>query len=226
MNYIKLLLFIGFAFNKLNTAAQTSKTKIKPITFSKEADNLQPVSGIFGVYNSRFDYYARVRNVLFLDSFSFVPVIRFVALSSFTSESALIINRDFQNNKYYLTYRISKKNIWHATNNDTLEFNEIVKEIPFTTVELLKNLFSEAISKARYPKRNMHSGLDGTSYIFILNERGIKSGRSGSPKKGTKVFELVEICSELIELVKITKENLLEIDSSFYKKIKRLTKRF
>jgi len=74
-------------------------------------DHLEPVRGIFDVYDFQLEYYPRVRKVLF-SGLSNKPEIRFLVMPSFTPEYVLDIEFDRKNNKYYMVYHICEQMIW------------------------------------------------------------------------------------------------------------------
>ena len=66
-------------------------------------DHLVPVEGMFDIYDYRFDYYSKIRTILF-NGLSDSPEIRFLVKPSFTPESMLSIEIDRETGKYYVYY--------------------------------------------------------------------------------------------------------------------------
>ena len=61
-----------------------------------QSDNLQPARGIFDCYDFQFEYYSKIRKVLFKD-LNDSTEIRFLVLPSFKPES--VIDNQFYRNK-------------------------------------------------------------------------------------------------------------------------------
>jgi len=180
-------------------------------------DHLVPVGGIYDIFDFQFDYYSKVRKVLF-DGLTDTPEIRFQIMPSFTPESVLVIDDDS------IIYHICKQMLWINKNWKKVKINKFKAEIDRKSVELLKSLFDTAISQVRFPYE-YEKGLDGVDYYFSIFELGYgtKSGKVWSPDKGSKMDKLVDIGNKLIELVKSSKEKV-EIDNELQKEIETLIK--
>ena len=113
-------------------------------------DHLKPVSGIFAQYDYQFEYYSRVRKVLF-SGLSDKPEIRFQVMPSFSPENVLDIEFDRDNNKYYITYHICEQMIWYNENWENVKVQKFKTEINRESVKLIKSLFSIAIAQVRFP---------------------------------------------------------------------------
>ena len=190
-------------------------------------DHLEPVGGIYDIYDFQFEYYSKVRNVLF-NGLTDKPEIRFQVMPSFTPENVLDIEFDRNNDKYFLTYHICEQMIWHNEKCEKVKVQKFKTEIDKESVKLIKSLFSIAIAQVRFPPPVEEGGmitigLDGKNYYFTVNEYGygIKSGTVWSPNKGTKMNKLVAIGNKLIELAKSNKE-LVKFDNELQKDIERL----
>jgi len=196
-------------------------------TAQNRDDNLEPVRGIFNIYDFQFEYYSRVRKVLFnglLDR----PEIRFQVMPSFTPENVLDIEFDRDNNKYYIIYHICKQMIWSNEKWTEVKVSKFKTEIDKESVKLIKSLFSKAIAQVKFPPIVEEGGwvtlgLDGENYYFTVNEYGygIKSGTVWSPSKGTKMEKLVDIGNKLIELAKSERE-VVKFDEKLQKEIEEL----
>jgi len=183
-------------------------------------DHLEPVGGIYDIYDFQFEYYSKVRKVLF-NGLTDKPEIRFQVMPSFTPESVLDIQFDRDNKKYYLVYHICEQMIWHSDKNwENVKVNKFKTEIGKESVDLIKFLFDIAIAQVKFPKEEI-MGLDGTNYYFSVDKYGLKSGTVWSPSKGSKMQRLVDIGNKLIELAKSKKE-IVEIDEKFQQEIKKL----
>lgn len=75
-------------------------------------DHLQPVGSIYDIYNYEFEYYSKVRKVLFKE-LTDSPSMRFQVMASFTPEHVLDIDFDKDNSKYYMIYHICEEEIWY-----------------------------------------------------------------------------------------------------------------
>lgn len=165
-------------------------------------DCLTPDSGIFGLSNSRFDYYSRVRKILF-DGLSDQPEIRLLLIPSFTPENVLDIHQSDETGNYYLIYRICDGVIGVNDNREELKINEYKSEIDSKSVELIKSLFLKAVKQTKYNKEDVE-GRDGVNYYFFVWDYGLKTGLVWSPYT-LRMKKLVEIAHELIKLAKSEK---------------------
>ena len=195
-----------------------------------QSDHLEPIDGIFSIYNYEFDYYSKVRKVLFV-GLTDSPEIRFLIMPSFTPENILDIEFDRKNNTYSLVYHICEKMIWDNKNWESTNVLEYRKEISKESVELIKSLFKEAISKTKYPDNEIIglngetyyvSKVDGEIYYFSNYEMGLKSGLVWSPSEGTKMDRLIKIGIEFIGLAK-SDDNPVLLNDKLQKDILNLT---
>ena len=177
-----------------------------------QLDHLEPSDNIFNLGNRQFEYYSKVRQVLY-DGLTDSPEIRYLILPSFFPESVLEIEYDKKKNESFLVYHIGEKMIWHNNDWSNIKIFKYKKIITNENAELIKSLFENAILDAKYtevPKRRDTDSVevhlvmvDGESYYFSYFERYrglIRSGHVLSPKKGTRMSRLVEIGNQLIEL--------------------------
>lgn len=189
-------------------------------------DHLEPVDGIYDIYDYRFEYGSKVRRVLFnglIDG----PEIRFLVKPSFTPENVLSIEFDRKNKKYYIIYHICEENIWYSKKWETIKVQKFKTEIDKESVALIKSLFDIAIAKVRFPEPEkdglITSGADGTTYYFSIFKEGygVQAGTVWSPKNGSKMNKLVAIGNQLIELAK-SKEEIVKVDDELKKNIEKL----
>jgi hypothetical protein len=218
--------------NKMSKIFQFSVTlillcNIGIIKAQNKDDHLEPVCGIFNIYDYQFEYYSRVRKVLF-SGLSDRPEIRFQVMPSFTPENVLDIELDRGNDKYFIIYHICEQMIWYNEKWEKVKVSRFKTEIDKESVKLIKTLFSIAIAQVRFPPTVEEGGLitigfDGTNYYFTVNEYGygIKSGIVWSPSKGSKMEKLVAIGNKLIEFAKSTKE-IVKFDDKLQKEIEEL----
>ncbi len=202
---IIILVFSSFSIEEIN--AQT--------------DHLEPVNGLFDIYDYRFEYYSKVRKVLF-NELSDSPEIRFLVMASFSPESVLSIEKDQEDDKYYIIYHRCNEMIWYNDNWDKIEVTKIKKEIAADNVEIIVKLFKKAIMTVKYPDDELF-GTDGTNYYFTVNDFGQKTGTIWSPNEDSRMGRLVEVGMDLIRLAK-TRKNNIQINEKMIKKIKQLTK--
>lgn len=188
-------------------------------TNAQTNDHLKPVSSIYDIYDFQFEYYSKVRKILF-EGLTDSPEIRFQIMPSFTPENVLDIEFERESNTYYLVYHICEKMIWYNEKWDHIKVDKYRTKIEEESVELIKSLFTIAISQTRFPDKETR-GFDGENYYFSINDFGLKTGEIWTPMKGTKMRKLVDIGYELIELAK-SKEESVKIDNGLRKNIENL----
>ena len=187
----------------------------------RNGDHLEPANSIFDIYDFRFEYYSKVRKVLF-DGLSDRPEIRFLTIPSFITERVLQVDYDENNDKYYITYHICENSIWYnqyEKKPKQITVKKHKKEIEKQSVELIKSLYKEAIFQTKFQKKDW-VGLDGANYYFYTEGN---TGTIWSPSDNTKMAQLVEISNELIR--KTTENNndtIIVFDNDFQEKIKNL----
>lgn len=165
-------------------------------------DHLEPVEGYFDMQEYRYEYYANIRSILFKGMLDY-PVLKYVVRPSFEPEYVLQIDRGEANNKYYINVRRAKENIWYAKDKSNVEVEKWRNSISTEDVELIKQLYRNAILKTQYVVRNT-IGMDGTTYIFTNNDMGLMSGQTWSPGKGSTMEKLVTISEAIMNEAKAT----------------------
>ncbi|WP_394759678.1 hypothetical protein [Flavobacterium sp.] len=182
----------------------------------KAQDHLEPVEGVFFMYDFQVEYYPKVREILF-DGLSDNPEIRYLIMPSFSGEKVLDINKDFASGKYFINFQVAEPSVWNSIQSDKKEVKvkKIKKEISAKDTELIKTLFKKAILTVKYPNKEMN-GLDGTNYYFASSN---KSGTIWSPKSGSKMSKLVEIANGIVEF---SKNEKTDFNEEFVVKIKML----
>lgn len=196
------------------------------------SEHLVPVKGIYNIYDYQFEYYSRVRNVLF-KGLTDNPEIKLQVMPSFSPENVLVIEYDKNNDKYFLNFHICDQKIWSNKKWKRVKVNKFRSEIDQASVKLIKSLFEVAIAQVRYPDKVFdENGLeevivmfDGTGYEFSVFTEfyGIRAGAVRSPNEGSKMGKLVAIGEQLIELAKSKKEKV-SIDEDMRKSMEALTK--
>ena len=71
------------------------------VNAQEKDDHLTPIRGVFDISDSSFDYYSKIRTLLF-KGLSDSPEISLLINPSFTPESVLNIEVDRETNKYYI----------------------------------------------------------------------------------------------------------------------------
>lgn len=183
-------------------------------------DHLEPVQSIYDIYDFQFEYYSKVRKVLFEDLYD-APDMRFQIMPSFQPESVLNIDHDMNNDKYDVVYHVCDKSIWYTKKWKKIKVHKYKTTIDKTSYELLKKLYDSAILNIRIPKKDI-LGYDGVNYFFSSNIDGLKSGVIWSPPSKSNTGKLVEISLELIELTK-SEPTVISFSDSLKQKIKNLT---
>lgn len=185
-----------------------------------ENDHLEPIDSFWELFDYQFDYYPKVRKVLY-EGLTEKPEVRFLVMPSFTPENVLDIQKE-EGGKYFLVYHIGEKRIWNNEKWDSVKVKEYKVEIDREPVELVKKLFLKAIFQTKY-KEKYDRGFDGVDYYFFAWHYGLKSGQIWIPSETEKpkMSKLVEIGNDLIELAKTGKEKV-SFDKALIEKIKRL----
>lgn len=182
------------------------KRTVLPILFSlvslvgfAQNDHLEPIGGYFDMYSHQYEYYANIRSILFkgmLDN----PVLRYFVIPSFTTEYVVQVDRGEANNNYYINVRRGKQSIWYEKDKSKIEVEKWRNSISSEDVELIKQLYRNAILKTQYVVRNS-IGLDGTSYYFTVNDMGPMSGQTWGPR-GSNMKKLVDISEAIMNEAK------------------------
>jgi hypothetical protein len=148
------------------------------------------------------------------------PEIRFLVIPSFITEFALQVDRDQPNNKYYINVRRAKQSIWSTKDKSTIEVEKWRNAISKEDVDLIKQLYRNAILKTQYVVRNS-IGLDGETYHFSVYEMGLWSGQTWSPRNGSNMDKLVQISEKMVEEAKSS--TFVGLSPSLRSQIKELT---
>ena len=209
------------AIAPVKTVAQDQKQSPPPPPPPIERpDHLEPVDGIFNCYDFQFEYYSKVRKILF-EKLTDSPEIRFLVMPSFSPEKVLDIEYDRTNEKYFLIYHICEKVIWYNKNWEKTNVFEYRKTISKESVDKIKALFKKAILQTKYSESET-MGLDGETFYFSYFEMGLRSGSIWSPHEGSKMGRLIKIGYKLIELAK-NDDDPIVMSEKFYQDIMNLT---
>lgn len=188
-----------------------------------QPDHLEPVESIFSLYDYQFEYYSRVRKILF-EKLSDRSEVSLLIMPSFSPEKVFDIEYDREQANYFLVYHVGGKMIWNNKDWEKTIVYEYKKEIDKESVDLIRALFKAAISGTRFAKSGI-SGLDGEYYYFSYFEQGLRSGTTWSPVPGSKLDRLVRIGFELIGLAKNDDDTAI-VDYKLKTKIKDLINEF
>ena len=199
-------------------------------------DHLVPTRGVFDMWDWRFEYDSRVREVLF-DGLSNRPIVRFLTLPSFHPERVVEIIGEPDNffiggdRRFFIVYHISEQQIWMNQDLANVKVQRYRTEIDIESVKLIRSLFGVATSQVRFPETIICEesgmmiisiGLDGTDYYFIYDcQSGRRSGTVWSPPERSKMRRLVDIGNRLIDLAKSEQEKV-RFDDEFQKEIQQL----
>lgn len=168
-------------------------------------DHLEPVQSIYSIYDFQFEYYSKVRKILF-NGLSDSPVVRFQVLPSFSPEYVVDIEHNRETEAYFVIYHKCKKSIWYNNKRKDMKVEKHQTEISKESALKFKELFKAAILKTKFPTNEV-VGLDGANYYFSYEEYGLKSGTIWSPSEGTNMSKLIETAHQLIEIAKSKKSN-------------------
>lgn len=180
-------------------------------------DHLEPIRGVFDIYDYQFEYYLKVREILF-EGLSDDPETRYLVMPSFTGENVLDISKD-NTDKYSIEYHVAEPSIWHSIQDKKkkvkVKVEKIKKEISTEDAQLITLLFKKAVANVKYPDKKIY-GFDGVNYYFTAQNQ---SGQIWSPQSGSKMAKLVEIGNRIITFAK---SNEVELDKELVAKIKNL----
>ena len=180
------------------------------VNAQEKGDHLEPVGGIYDIHDFQFEYYSKVRKVLF-EGLTGRPEIRFQVMTSFGTDYVLDIEFDIYTRKYFIVYHICEKRIWDNEDWEKVKVKKYRTEIDKESVETIKILFDIAISQTKFPAEE-RVGKGGGDYYFSINKFfGLKSGKVWSPSDETQMRRLVDIGFSLVELA-ISDKSIVGLD--------------
>ncbi|AGC77796.1 hypothetical protein LX97_02024 [Nonlabens dokdonensis] len=187
-------------------------------------DHLEPVKSIFDEYDFRFVYHSDIRKIL-MNGMSDAPEVRFLIIPSFATEEVVAIEKEDEN--YYIIHHRMTKSIWYTDENkEDIKVQKTKVRISKFDAQLYIDLFKAAMSKRKYPHK-MNFGTDGNNYYFSVYDSPLKTGTTWSPRKGTKMKELVDIGNSLIKLaLQSEKGKIAQLNDETKLKINQLKTRF
>ena len=190
-------------------------------------NHLLPTKDIFNTLPVEFEYYKEVRTIL-CGNMEVKPAIQVVILPAFSKEIVFQIFETFDEGIYEAFIKTPTESIWSSRfmfkeHAQTIELEYSKVELNSAVFESLFQLYQAAIYSVRYERPGRNRREDGTSYYFSIWEEGLKTGRTYSPEKGSKMGRLVEITNQLIELMESSK-SAMQPDPKLIREIKVLTK--
>ncbi|MBX2842017.1 MAG: hypothetical protein KTR26_09605 [Flammeovirgaceae bacterium] len=161
---------------------------------------------------------------LLIDSVSGITEIQFLDIPSFAPERVLLIKRDGDN--YMAILRRPSRSIWYSQFEDEKSEIEIInfeKEIDLEMVEVLKCLYESVLRNLKVHNDESWTA-DAGNFYFSANLPGLRTGTTKSPKRGSKMEELVHINEEIIRLVEKTKGSEIIFSKELIDRIRSLEK--
>lgn len=175
-------------------------------------DHLEPIHSLLDSPDYEQTYHTRLKEKLCFNLKTDFKI-RFLILPSFQPEQILISQYDGLTGQHSLVHRIVEKPIWQNANWEQLNIRENRKVITQAQLQSITTIFNTALYEVRYPRKKF-GRLDGIYFYFSTNNYGIKSGKTWSPEKGTKMSKLVEFGYQLIEFTHGNIEILNQLDHS------------
>jgi hypothetical protein len=166
-------------------------------TFSfAQYDQLEPTEELTDKSFVLKDYY----NGLFaklLKGFSENSVARYIVIPSFSIEYAFSLEED--SSGFTLKAGQCKTSYWYSNKKDSVKVISTNLPIDKDLGALIKKLFSVVVNNTKKPDP-LTGGLDGTTYYFSIHSKdgNYITGKKWSPKKGTIMFDLVQLCGDLM----------------------------
>ncbi len=202
----KKLILVLIIFGLLNLSAQVN-------------DHLEPVNGMLFDYDFQVEYHSKIRKIL-LKGLTDSPHLRFLTLPSFKPTYVLDIDKEFEPDRYFVTFHRSEKKIWYNKEWEKVKIKKYKSELSKKSAEILIELYKEAINQTKYIKTDV-IGFDGTNYFFSVFDNGTKTGTVWAPSKNSRMGKLVEISNTVIELVEKGKK-VIDFNSELTNRIESL----
>jgi hypothetical protein len=160
---------------------------------------LEPESSLLSSDSVRDEYYLATKRYLLHDLTS-SPTARAIAIPSFSSEYVVSIENDSEG--FFIFFRTFSKPIFQEYKSKTMDKAikvEYKNRIDSTLAAQLHELFYISVSEAKFPPFEYvtipfgkNVGKKSRTHISAF-ERGFRSGKTWSPKAGTKMAKLVHI---------------------------------
>ena len=143
------------------------------------------------------DYESDLYKIILKD-FNDQPIARYIVQPSFGPEYAFQIQQD-QDDNYVLLANCLITSLWDCDNRDTIQPIQYINNIGKELTEAISNLFQILLQPVNGPCYG--SGQDGITYrLYIYDtEKGLLCGETWSPKKGSKMFEIISFCDATLD---------------------------
>ena len=124
------------------------------------------------------------------------PFARYTAMPSFFAEYAFSVET-IEGKHYIISNRFSES-YWYAKRRNAVRLITGRAEIDNTLYSRIGKLFQLLAEQIKEPEQDM-MGLDGVTYYFSTTTKSgeLKTGETWSPKDGSLLSKLVEICDAL-----------------------------
>jgi hypothetical protein len=165
-------------------------------------DHLEPKRDFSSYEGVLKEYYENVFPKL-LAGMSERPLARYMVLPSFSPEYVLSLEKEDKSGYFFLKLKYLNRNYWYAKSRKLVGSNSNKKRISDSLAFEIENLFKVATEGIKNPKGET-KGLDGATYYFSTyrENKGLITGEKWSPKEGTKMDSLVNLCEQYSALVK------------------------
>jgi len=137
-----------------------------------------------------------------LDQFNEYPLVRYVVLPAFDPEYAFQIE-ELDSNSLMIKANYFITNFWDSHRRDTVFPIHASRQVDFKTGIQLSKLIQKELYDVDQ-RDYIGGGLDGIDYFFYVYDKpkGIICGEIHSPNKGTRLYDLVSICEQIMLYVK------------------------
>ncbi len=192
---ISILVCYSYESNSQNSPrAQEIEQKYNELT--KELDHLDPLRSIFDLSDASLEYKYRLTYIV-ANSQNGQLICRLLVTPSFSPEYIIKIEKNTE--KYFVTYLLANKNIWQTEKFDEIKFQKRRWEISKQNAGKIHNLFETSLDHTKSSDKTRKM-TDGINYYFTSIGNGrLRSGTKKSPKKGTKIYELIQIIESLVQ---------------------------
>ena len=124
------------------------------------------------------------------------PFARYTSMPSFSHEHAFSV--ETIDSKHYIISNRFSGNYWYAKRRNAVRLITGRTEIDSTLYSKMGKLFQLLAEQIKEPEQDV-MGLDGVTYYFSTTAKSgeVKTGETWSPKDGSLLSKLVEICDTL-----------------------------
>lgn len=214
-------------------------TTFSTLELRSQEDHLEPMNSVLHSGSMQAEYFMKLTEA-FYSKDDFLHELSMIIDPSFDSQNTLYLHRNdtLEPNRirirYYINFAKAQGRIYIKSKakdgeRDTTNPNvgvERKKSLIDTKAAIkLKELYSTVLLQVS-PNRKPISGFDGIHYYFYSKGINIRSGTTWSPRKGTKMGELVEISETIISLVRNHRgKTAIKFDNSLLERIDNLVQR-